>query len=170
MADEFTNRAAQLATQAIENELISATRDYEDGQRLGGEEGVSLAADALKRYAQHKREYDELTGGNQPQQQSGQLSVAQRNFLSRRSALGDELTPARMRDYALAHTRAVNAGLEPDTPSYFAAVERSVDTMGDGRQPLLDERSAAQICGVSDEVYAVHAAKLRAMRARGEYE
>ena len=41
--------------------------------------------------------------------------------------------------------------------------------MGDGRQPLLNERSAAQICGVSDEVYAANAAKLRNMRLRGEY-
>jgi hypothetical protein len=169
MADDFTNRAAQLATQAVETELINATRDYEDAARLGGEDGVSLAADALKRYAQHKREFDELTGANQPQQQSGQLSVAQRNFLSRRAALGDEITPSRMKDYALAHTRAVNAGLESDTPQYFAAIERAVDSMGDGRQPLLDERSAAQICGVSDEVYAANAAKLRNMRLRGEY-
>jgi hypothetical protein len=88
-----------------------------------------------------------LTGANQPQQQSGQLSNRQVNFLSRRAALGDDLSPSRMKDYALAHTRAVNAGLEVDSPQYFAAVERSVDTMGDGRQPLLDERSAAQICG-----------------------
>ena len=43
-----------------------------------------------------------------------------------------------MKDYALAHTRAVNAGLDPDTPQYFAAVERSVDSMGDGRQELLE--------------------------------
>ena len=167
MADElFIQRAAQLATQAVETELISATRDYEDSQRLGDE---SLAADAMRRYAQNKRDYDELTGVNQPQQQSGQLSVAQRNFLSRRAALGDDLTPARMRDYAVAHTRATNAGLEPDTPAYFSAIEKAVDSMGDGRQPLLDERSAAQICGVSDEIYAANAAKLRNMRLRGEY-
>ena len=93
MADDFTNRAAYLAAQAVETELINATRDYEDAQRLGGEDGASLAADALKRYATHKREFDELTGANQPQQQSGQLSVAQRNFLSRRAALGDDITP-----------------------------------------------------------------------------
>ena len=74
-----------------------------------------------------------------------------------------------MRDYALAHVRATNAGLEPDTPQYFAAIERAVDTMGDGRQPLLDERSAAKICGVSDEEYAAQAAKLHNMRLRGEY-
>ena len=169
MADEFTERAAQLATQAVETELIAATRDYEDAQRLGGEEGASLAADAIKRYAQHKRDFDELTGANQPRQQSGQLSVAQRNFLSRRAALGDDLTPERMRDYALAHTRATNAGLEVDLSQYFAAVERSVDTMGDGRQPVLDEREAARVCGVSDELYAAQAARLRAMKRNGSY-
>ena len=74
--------------------------------------------------------------------------------MSRRAALGDDLTPERMRDYALAHTRATNAGLEADSPQYFAAVERSVDTMGDGRQPVLNEREAARVCGVSDELYA----------------
>jgi len=166
MSDEFANRAAQLAAQAVETDLINATRDYEDAMRVQDE---GLAADALKRYAASKTEYDTLTGANQPQQQSGRFSVAQTNFLSRRAALGDDLTPARMKDYALAHTRAVNAGLEPDTPQYFAAIERSVDTMGDGRQPLLDERSAAQVCGVDDETYAFHAARLRNMRARGEY-
>ena len=45
------NRAAQLAAAAVETELINATRDYEDAQRLGGADGVSLAADAFKRYA-----------------------------------------------------------------------------------------------------------------------
>jgi hypothetical protein len=169
MADEFTDRAAQLAAQAVETELINATRDYEDAQRLGGEDGASMAADALKRYNAHKIEYDNLTGANQPQRQDGQLSLAQRNFLSRRASLGDDLSPSRMKDYALAHTRAVNAGLEVDSPAYFSAVEKSVDTMGDGRQELLNERSAAQICGVSEEVYAANAAKLRSMRLRGEY-
>ena len=136
MADDFTNRAAYLAAQAVETELINATRDYEDAQRLGGEDGASLAADALKRYATHKREFDELTSANQPQQQSRSTQQLRRGiFYARRAALGDEITPERMKDYALAHTRAVNAGLEPDTPQYFAAVERSVDSMGDGRQP-----------------------------------
>ena len=73
MADDFTNRAAYLAAQAVETELINATRDFEDAQRIGGEDGASLAADALKRYATHKREFDELTGANQPQRQDGQL-------------------------------------------------------------------------------------------------
>lgn len=169
MADEFTNRAAQLATQAVETELINATRDYEDAARLGGEDGVSLAADALKRYAQHKREFDELTGANQPQQESGQLSVAQRNFLSRRAAGGDEINQQRMRDYARAHDKALAAGLEPDTPAYFSSIENYVDRLGDGRQPPLNEREAARLCGITEEEYSIQAQKLAAMRARGEY-
>ena len=80
MADEFTKRAAYLAAQAVETELINATRDFEDAQRLGGEDGASLAADALKRYAAHKREYDELTGANQPQQQSRSIVSRSEEF------------------------------------------------------------------------------------------
>ena len=168
MADrEFANRAVQLAAAEIETRLIDSTRDYEDAQRTGDE---MLAAEALKNYSTYKAQHDALTGGNQPQQQAnGQLSTAQRNFLSRRASLGDDLTPSRMKDYSLAHVRAVNAGLTPDTPQYFAAVERSVDTMGDGRQPVLNEREAAKMCGVSDQEYAAQAQKLRTMKARGEY-
>ena len=167
MANEFANRAVQVAASEIETSLINATRDYEDAQRIGDE---LLAAEALKQYSTAKAQHDALTGGNQPQQQAnGQLSNAQKNFLSRRAALGDDLSPSRMKDYALAHTRAVNAGLQPDTPQYFSAVERSVDTMGDGRQPVLNEREAAKMCGVSDQEYAAQAQKLRTMKARGEY-
>lgn len=165
--DDFTNRAAQLAAADVERELITASRSYEDAVREGDEMGAALA---LRDYVANKKTYDELTGANQPRQQQPGLSNAQRNFLSRRAALGDDLTPARMRDYSLAHTRAVNAGLTPDTPQYFAAVERSVDTMGDGRQPVLDERAAAKLCGVSDEVYAANAAKLRMLRATGQHD
>jgi hypothetical protein len=164
MADEFTNQAVGQALKDLEENLIQSSRLYEDAQRSGD---TVTAADALRTYTAAKRDYDSLTGAGQ-QQQSGQLSVAQRNFLSRRAALGDELSPQRMKDYALAHTRAMNAGLEVDSPQYFAAVERSVDGMGDGRQAVLDERSAAKLCGVSDEVYAANAQKLRAMKARGE--
>jgi hypothetical protein len=169
MADrEFANRAVQLAAADIETNLINFERDYQDALRVGDE---ALAAEALKSYSTYKFQHDSLTGANQPRHQSSELSVAQRNFLSRRASLGDDLTPSRMKDYSLAHTRAVNAGLQPDSAEYFRAVERSVDTMGDGRDPsgLLDEKKAAKLCGVSDEVYAANAAKLRAMKARGEY-
>lgn len=166
MADrEFTQRAAMIARDQAEVELIQASRDFEDSQRMGDEQ---FAADAMRRYASAKSQYDQLTGASQQQQRSGELSNAQRNFLSRRAALGDDLTPSRMKDYSLAHTRAVNAGLEVDSPQYFAAVERSVDTMGDGRQPLLNEREAARICGVSDEVYAQNAYALQMAKLRGE--
>jgi hypothetical protein len=165
MADELANEAAQLAIQDAEEHLIQASRAYEDSRRAN--DSLSMGY-AVRDYTAAKLHYDALTGGGQQQRQSGQLSNAQQNFLSRRAALGDDLTPARKRDYELALTRATNAGLTPDTPQYFAAIEKSVDTMGDGRQPLLDERSAAKICGVSDEVYAANAAKMRAMKSRGE--
>jgi len=93
------------------------------------------AAHALKNCVAAKQQYDALTQASRPPQSaSGQLSNTQRNFLSRRVAGGDELSPQRMEDYALAHTRAVNAGLEVDSPQHFAAVAHHADTMGDGRQ------------------------------------
>jgi hypothetical protein len=122
---------------------------------------------ALRSYNAAKINYDGLTGANQPQQQqSGQLSVAQRNFLSRRAALGDDLTGKRMRDYATAHVRATNAGLQVDSPEYFSAIEKYCDTMtGDGRQPLLNEREAARVCGISDSEYA-----LAYLKATGQHD
>jgi hypothetical protein len=170
MADEgFVDRAAKIAVDQVEQNLIQAERDYVDAMRESDE---ILAADALRRYAEGKSAYDTLTGANQPQQQqqAGQLSVAQRNFLSRRAAGGDDVTPQRMRDYALAHTRAVNAGLQVDSPQYFAAIEKYADTMGDGRQKPLDEREAARISGVDEETYAAMRARLRALKAAGQYQ
>ncbi len=142
MADrEFTSRAQELAVAGIETKLIDSTRDWQDAERAGDE---IAAADALRSYAVAKREYDALTGASQQQQQPpGQLSVAQQNFLSRRAAGGDQITPERLQDYAHAHQRAIGAGLRQDTPEYFAAISRAVDTQGDGRQPPLDEREAA---------------------------
>ena len=163
--DDFAQEAAALARAQIETQLLQASRDYEDALRSQDSHSASYA---LQQYAAAKRDYDALSP--QPQQQSGQLSNAQRNFLSRRAALGDDLTPSRMRDYALAHTRAMNAGLQVNSPEYFSAVSKSVETMGDGRQPVLDERSAARLCGVSDEVYAANAARLRALRASGQHD
>jgi hypothetical protein len=122
----------------------------------------------MKRYVQHRHQYDALVGANQ-QQRSGELSVAQRNFLSRRQAGGDVLDAQRWKDYARGHDKAVAAGLQPDTREYFSAIEGYVDHLGDGRQPPLNEREAARICGVSEEEYAKQAQKLAGMRARGEY-
>lgn len=166
---EFASRAAQIATNEIEKNLISATRSYEDAVRDGDE---ALAAAALQDYAVYKHQYDALTGGGQQQQHqpSGQLSTAQRNFLSRRAAGGDELTAERMNQYAQGHQRAVSAGLKPDSPEYFKAVEFYVDHQGDGRIPPLDEREAARISGISEQEYAAGAAKLRALKAAGHYQ
>jgi hypothetical protein len=165
MSDEFATRASQLALKDLEDGLIQSSREYEDAQRTGDEYSAAVA---LKNYAQAQRDYEALAGTGQQQQQSG-LSAAQRNFLSRRAAGGDDLSPARMRDYALAHTRAVNAGLQVDSPEYFAAIARHADSMGDGRQKPLDEREAAKLCGISDQEYAQGAAKLRALKAQGMY-
>ena len=118
MSDEFNQRAAQLALSDIERDLIQASRDFEDATRSQDE---YLAADAMKRYAEHKKNYDELAGTGQQQQPSGQLSTAQVNFLSRRQAGGDHLDGKRMQDYARGHDRAVAAGLEPNSPQYFNA-------------------------------------------------
>jgi hypothetical protein len=168
MADDFADRAIGQAIRELEENLIQASRQYEDAERSGDEYS---AADACVRYKTAEAQYNSITGRGQPHPNAnGQLSNAQRNFLSRRASLGDDITADRMKDYALAHTRATNAGLEPDTPQYFAAIERSVDTMGDGRQPPLNEREAARLCGISEEEYAAQAAKLHNMRLRGEYK
>ena len=133
MADEeFAVRAAQHAVAAIEENLIQATRDWEDASRQGDE---LTAADAMRRYAEAKQQRDLLTGAGQQQQQSGRLSAAQQNFLSRRAAGGDQLNAERMNTYAQGHQRAVSAGLKPDSPGYFKAVEFFVDHQGDGRIP-----------------------------------
>lgn len=169
MADnQFAERAAKMAVERVEEKLIKAQRQYEDAMRF--DDDIS-ASKAFEKYVRRKEEYDRLTGAGQQQQQQQQpgLSVAQRNFLSRRAAGGDELTPQRMKDYGLAHTRAVNAGLQVDSPEYFAAIERYADTMGDGRQPPLNEREAARISGISEQEYAANAAKLRALKAAGHY-
>jgi len=164
--NEFAQRAAALARSNVEETLISASRQYEDAVRQNDEYSASFA---LEQYAEAQKKYEMLTGAGQQQQNSGQLSNAQRNFLSRRAGGGDELSPARMRDYALAHTRAVNAGLQVDSPQYFAAIAHYADTMGDGRQPPLTEREAAKISGIDERTYAANLQRLRALKAAGQY-
>ena len=56
---EFAAEAAQIALSDLEENLIKASREYEDAQRSN--DSVS-AAWALKAYSAAKREYDELTG------------------------------------------------------------------------------------------------------------
>jgi hypothetical protein len=36
--------------------------------------------------------------------------------------------------------------------------------MGDGRQPPLNEREAAKLCGVDEQTYAINAQKYQAMK------
>jgi hypothetical protein len=169
MADnEFSSRAAAVAASAVEEQLIQATRDYEDASRQGDE---LAAGDALKRYAEAKRTHEVIAGAGQQKQNSGQLSNAQRNFLSRRAyAEGGEISPVRQKDYVTAHNRAVSAGLQVDSPEYFRAIEYHVDHMGDGRQPPLSESEAARLCGIDQETYAANAAKLAALKRSGNYQ
>jgi hypothetical protein len=165
--DEFINRAVQIALADAEEQLIRSRRDYEDSLRYSDEHS---GAAALSAYAEAKAKHDTLTQANQTQNNNnGQLSNSQRNFLSRRQAGGDELTESRMRDYQLAHNRALAAGLQVDSPQYFNAVEWYCDHNGDGKQPPLNEREAARIAGVDEQTYARHAQTLRALKARGHY-
>jgi hypothetical protein len=163
MSDEFASTALQVAAFNLEEEVLTAQRAYQDAQRY---EDPHSAARALQDYVSAQQRLASLTP---KQQNNGQLSNAQRNFLSRRVAGGDELTPTRLKDYMRGHDKAMAAGLELDSPSYFAAVAHYCDTRGDGRQPPLDEREAAKIAGVDEETYAHHARTLRALKARGYY-
>jgi hypothetical protein len=167
MSDEFAATALQVAAFDLQEQVLTAQRQYEDAQRYEDPHG---AGRALQDYLSAKQRLDSLTQANKQQNSNGQLSQASRNYLSRRVAGGDQLTPQRMRDYVLAHTRAVNAGLQPDSAEYFAAVSHHADTMGDGRQPPLDEREAAKIAGVDEETYSHHARTLRQLKARGLYQ
>jgi len=154
MADEaFVARAAELALADAHEALVQATRAWEDSNRYQDE---TSGAQALAAYVEAKQKYDALAGTDNKQQQNdaGQLSAATRNFLSRRVAGGDEITPARWQEYLRGHHRAIAAGFEPDTTEYFHAVAGHVDSAGDGRQPPLDEQTAAKISGISPEEYS----------------
>ena len=168
MSDDFANTALQQAAFSLREEVLTAQRQYEDAQRY---EDTAGAGRALQDYLGAKQRLDSLVQAANPRQNAnGQLSQAARNYLSRRVAGGDELTPQRMKDYYLAHTRAVNAGLEPDSPAYFAAVSHHCDHMGDGRQPVLDATEAAKISGVDPDTYNHHQRVLRNLKARGMYQ
>jgi hypothetical protein len=170
MADsqEFASRAVKIALEDAERNLIQAERDYQDALRA--DEDV-LGADAYARYREAEAKYNALTGAHeqQQQQQAGQLSAAQKSFLSRRAAGGDELTPQRWADYARGHDRAVAAGLQPDTDAYFRSIEFFVDHQGDGKQPPLSQTEAAKISGITDEEYRQGAIKLQQLKKAGHY-
>lgn len=163
--NEYAIQATEIALRSLEDDLISASRVYEDSIR--GDDPIT-AADALKSYAATKQSYDALAGAGQ-QQQPGQLSNAQVNFLSRRQAGGDTLDAQRMQDYARGHDKAVAAGLRVDSREYFSAVANYCDHLGDGRQPPLSESEAARLCGLTDAEYAQQAARLRQMKRDGSY-
>jgi hypothetical protein len=164
--DDFAERAAQLARANLEERLISASRQYEDSLRSNDEYSASSA---LQEYAAAKRDFDALTP-QQQQQSNGQLSNSQRNFLSRRQAGGDQLDAKRMQDYARGHSRAVEAGFQPDSPGYFSAVAGYVDHLGDGRIPPLTEQEVAKMCGIDERTYAANAERLRALKRAGHYQ
>jgi hypothetical protein len=167
MADhrqEFANQAAAEAIATLEEELIQASRAYEDAERYG-----YSAGDAVTRCNKAKVELDALTGANQPRQAQQQLSPAAQQYLQKRVAGGETLSPARWQDYLRGHQQAVAAGWQPDTPQYFAAVSGYVDHLGDGRQPPLDEREVCKMLGLSEDEYAAQAQKLRALKAQGHY-
>ena len=68
MADDFTNQAVGQAIKDLEENLIQASRSYEDAQRSGD---PVTAGDALRTYTSLKRDYDSLTGADRPQQHRG---------------------------------------------------------------------------------------------------
>jgi hypothetical protein len=167
MSDDFANTALQQAAFSLQEEVLTAQRAYEDSQRY---EDTAGAGRALQDYLSAKQRLDSLVQAANPPQANGQLSNAQRNFLSRRQAGGDVLDENRLRDYRRGHDKAMAAGLELDSPQYFRAVEHFVDHLGDGRKPVLDATEAAKISGVDPDTYNHHAKTLRALKARGMYQ
>jgi hypothetical protein len=164
--DDFSRSAAEIALQQCTDQLREAQRTYEDSARYSDPE---LAASALRSFASARAQYNELVGATQPQQQAGQLSQAQRDFLLQRQRGGDVLDQNRMGHYARGHDRALAAGLRVDSPEYFAAVANHVDHLGDGRQKPLSEEEAAKICGIDQYTYSDNADRLRALKAAGHY-
>jgi hypothetical protein len=165
MADKFAIAAQQQALKDLEDDLIYAGRAYEDAERSGD---TFSASQAMITYNAKQLEIKELRGDNEPPQQG--LTDSEKNFISRRIAQGDELTPARWRDYETGAARALQAGWQRGSPQYLSAIGGYLDSLGDGRQPPLDERTAARLCGIDDETYAAGAAHVRALKARGFYQ
>ena len=70
------------------------------------------------------------------------LSLAKRNFLSRRIATGDNLTQARAGHYIKAHEKALKDF--EDSPSYFKAVSAHADRLG-GKQSQSQKPTAEKV-------------------------
>ena len=165
MADDFTNQAVQLAVQDLEENLIYASREYEDAQRRGD---TQSAAFALKTYTDAQVAYEKLTGaGQQSQQQADQLTTGEQDFIRHQRSLGNDL---RMEEFVRGAMRAQAAGLQRGSAQYCSAISGHINSLGDGRQPVLDEREAARLCGVDEQTYADGANRLRQMKARGFYQ
>ena len=69
----------------------------------------------------------------------GDLTIPQRNYLSRREAAGDRLTSTRMKDYTTAHHRAMADGLKPDSKKYFDAVTNHTDATSESRKVAAEQ-------------------------------
>jgi hypothetical protein len=162
MADDFTSRAVRLTIQDLAGEIRAASREYEDAVVAGDE--VS-AAYALKIGNAKQLELDNLTGANhQPPQPAGQPTAGQQQFLARHGLSADDPV------VIAGHHRALAYGHRIDTPQYEAAILGHLASAGDGRQGQLDERSAAEISGISDAEYSAQANKLAWLRSRGLHD
>src|SRR6476469_5612822 len=102
MADSLTNQAVHLAVRDLERDLVEAGRQYEDAERDGDAHSMAYA---LQQYNLKQSELERLTGANQPPQQG--LLDSEKDFISRRIAQGDELTPAGWRDFEIGAARAL---------------------------------------------------------------
>jgi hypothetical protein len=166
MAGNLRDQAYNIAVNNAEEQLIDSTRAFEDSERQGDANGMAYAYEGM-RVAQAN--LDRITGADQPQQQQEQLLDSEIQFLNRRAALGDDWR-THPQDYVQASARALAAGLQRGSPQHLKAVEMAVESMGDGRQPLLNERSAAEICGVDEATYAAGAIELARRKRSGHYQ
>jgi hypothetical protein len=166
--EEFALRAATIAKNELAQQLKQASRVYEDSLDGGDPQ---TAAWALSEYAAAQRKLNSLTGsGAAKQQNNGQLSNATQQFLQRRVAGGEQITPARWQTYLQGHHRAIAAGFEPDTEGYFSAVAGHVDHDGlSGHNRPLDATEAAKISGITPDEYNHYARELYALKQRGLY-
>jgi hypothetical protein len=168
MASNLSDQAYAIALNNVEDELLESTRAFEDAQRQGDPHSMAYAYERMTEVVAKR---DRMTGANEQQQGGGELSAAQQQFLDHRARMGDDWSsPSRRADYTQAHIRAISAGWEIDSPQYFRAVTGHIESCGDGRSPVLNEHSAAELCGISDQEYAANAARLRQLKRSGHYQ
>jgi hypothetical protein len=165
MSDKFAYAAQQRAVRKLERDLVEVSRAYEDAAENND---LETATWAMESFNETQLKLKELKGENEPQQQG--LLDSEKDFIARRIAQGDELTPARWRDFEIGAARALQAGWERGSPQYLKAIAGHIDSLGDGRQPPLDERQVARMCGLSDEEYAAGQHEIRARKRAGYYQ